>query len=199
MIVLDIETSGLDKEKHGILSIGAIDFRAPSRRFYEEARLHEDEEYDAEAGRINGFTELMARDASKQSRHSLLRNFATWYKSRPIKVIAGLHIQAFDVPFILHKSEKSRINLPLHKRSIDLHSLAYATMLAHNKVVPLTDGWSVMDTDFIFPYCGLPKEPRPHNALRGAVWEAESMHRLIYGKCLLKQFESYEIPAYLKK
>lgn len=198
MIVLDIETSGLDATQHGILSIGAIDMRAPSRRFYEEARLHESERYDPEAGKINGFSEANARDKSKQSRQSLLRNFANWYESRPVKVIAGLHIQAFDVPFLSIKAEQSRVALTLRKRSIDLHSLAYAKMLSMNKVIPLTDGWSVMDTDFIHPFCGLPKEPRPHHALRGAMWEAESMHRLIYGEPLLKQFNNYPLPNYLK-
>ncbi|MCA9348652.1 hypothetical protein KC878_00720 [Candidatus Saccharibacteria bacterium] len=197
MIVLDIETSGLDPQKHGILSIGAIDLRFPSRRFYEEARLHDNEAYDPEAGKINGISEVMARDRYKQSRQSLLRNFAEWYESRPVKVIAGLHIQAFDVPFLSVKAEQSRVALVLRKRSIDLHSLAYAKMLSLGKVIPLTNGWSVMDTDFIHPFCGLPKEPRPHNALHGAMWEAESMHRLIYGKPLLKEFSQYTIPVYL--
>jgi len=199
MIVVDIETSGLDFSKHGILSIGAIDMRAPSRRFYEEARLHDDEEYDPEAGKVNGYSEAEARDPSKQSRQSILRNFASWYESRPVKVIAGLHIQAFDVPFLNAKAEQSRVAISLRKRSLDLHTLAYAKMLSNGSVIPLTDGWSVMDTDFIHPFCGLPMEPRPHHALKGAMWEAESMHRLIYGKGLLKQFAAYPVPKGLLK
>lgn len=197
MIVIDIETSGLDHTVHGILSIGAIDLRVPSRRFYEEARLSDDEAYDPEAGQVNGISEQEARDKSKQSRWQLLRNFADWFNGRPVKVIAGLHIQAFDAPFINYKAEQSRVALRLKKRSIDLHTLTYSKMLSLNKVIPLTDGWSVMDTDFIHPFCGLPKEPRPHHALMGAMWEAESMNRLIYGKQLLKQFENYPVPKYL--
>lgn len=197
MIVIDIETSGLDPNNHGILSIGAIDMKAPSRRFYQEARLHEDELYDPEAGKINGVSEKQARSVDKQSRQQLLRNFADWYAARPTKVIAGLHIQAFDVPFLNTKADASRVAITLKKRTIDLHSIAYAKMLSLGKVVPLTDGWSVMDTDFIHPFCGLPMEPKPHTALRGAIWEAESLHRLIYGKGLLKEFATYPMPKHL--
>ncbi|MEM6997476.1 MAG: hypothetical protein AAF413_01050, partial [Patescibacteria group bacterium] len=185
---------GLDPNRHGILSIGAVDLKSPSKRFYGEARLHETEEYDPEAGKINGISESAARSKDKQSRHSLLKSFADWYDSRPVKVIAGLHIQAFDVPFINLKAKESRVGLQLKKRTIDLHTLAYARMLEQKKVVPLTDGWSVMDTDFIHPFCGLPKETRPHNALKGALWEAESIYRLIYGRGLLREFKGYPIP-----
>jgi hypothetical protein len=70
-------------------------------------------------------------------------------------------------------------------------------MLQLGRIVPLTDGWSVMDVDFIFPFCGLPREPRPKTALNGAKWEAECMARLIYGRKLLRSFERYTVPSYL--
>ena len=75
----------------------------------------------------------------------------------------GCNIAAFDVPF-LNKKAQCGVRMRLHKRSIDLHSLAYAKMQELRKVVPLTDGWSVMDTDFIHPFCGLPKN-RAHITL----------------------------------
>ena len=56
-----------------------------------------------------------------------------------------------------------------------------------------------MDTDIIHPFCGLPLEPLPHNALNGAKWEAESLSRLIYGRGLFKSFARYELPKYLIK
>ncbi len=199
MIIVDIETTGLDVSTHGLLSIGAIDMRAPSRRFYQEARMHEDDAYDPESTKVNGFDLAAARDQSKQSRSSLLRNFADWFDSRQVKVVGGLHIQAFDVPFLNHKAEQSRVSLKLKKRTIDLHTLAYANMSKRKKIVPLTDGWSVMDTDVIFPYCGLPKQSPPHHALKDAMWEAEAMYRLMHGKKLLKQFDNYAVPSYLRK
>ena len=38
MIILDIETTGVNPEKHAIVSVGAVDFLNPSRTFYEECK-----------------------------------------------------------------------------------------------------------------------------------------------------------------
>lgn len=198
MIVLDIETSGLDVETHGLLSIGAIDLTQPSTTFYEECRLREGEKIDENALDVNGFSIEECRDKTKQSTRDLLLHFQAWLELRQIKMIGGLHVAAFDTPFLNRKASQVGLRMRLHKRSIDLHSIAYAKMQQLGKVVPMTDGWSVMDTDFIHPFCGLPKEPRPHNALNGAKWEAESLSRLIYGKNLLRDFSRYPVPDYLK-
>lgn len=138
------------------------------------------------------------RDKNKQSTRDLIQNFENWLETRTIKMIGGLHIGTFDVPFFNKKATQVGLRSRLHKRSIDLHSITYAKMQQLGKVVPMTDGWSVMDTDFIHPFCGLPKEPKPHNALNGAKWEAESLYRLIYGKNLLKDFARHPVPDYLR-
>jgi DNA polymerase III epsilon subunit-like protein len=197
MIVLDIETSGLDPETHGILSVGAFDITS-GESFYEECRLREGEKIDENALDVNGFTMDECRDKTKQSTRDLLQHFETWLKERTIKMIGGLHVQSFDVPFLNRKATQVGLRLRLHRRSIDLHSIAFAKMQNLGKVVPMTDGWSVMDTDFIHPFCGLPKEPKPQNALNGAKWEAESIYRLINGKSLIKDFSRHPVPDYLK-
>jgi DNA polymerase III epsilon subunit-like protein len=199
MIVLDIETTGLEPELHGLISIGAIDLHKPTDYFYGECRIREGEKIDGEALEINGFSYDEVRDKTKQSTRELLISFQEWLESRSIKMIGGLHIAAFDVPFINKKSLQCGVRLRLHRRSIDLHSIAYAKMQELGKVVPMTDGWSVMDIDFIPKFCGLPNEPKPHNALNGVRWEAECLNRLIYGKPLLKQFQRYQLPPYLLK
>lgn len=196
--MLDIETTGLDPETHGIVSIGAIDLTEPESMFYEECRIREGEKIEEQALEVNGFTLDECRDKNKQSTRDLLQHFDMWLQSRSIKMIGGLHVASFDVPFINRKSSQVGLRIRLHKRSIDLHSIAFAKMQELGKVVPMTDGWSVMDTDFIHPFCGLPKEPRPHNALNGAKWEAESLFRLMNGKNFLKQFARYPVPDYLK-
>jgi len=198
MIVIDIECSGLDPVQNGLLSIGAIDFLHPSVTFYGECRLRTGEKVNPVASEINGFTSEDAHDPSKMSTRELLIKFRDWLERRPVKVIAGLHVGAFDSQFLNAKAKQIKVGLYVHYRSIDLHSIAYAKMLQIGKVIPLTDGWSVMDTDFIHPFCGLPTEPRPHHALAGAKWEAESLSRLIYGKGLLKSFANYPVPKYLK-
>lgn len=199
MIVLDIETSGLDVAENGLLSIGAVDFLHPTKTFYKECRIRQGEKIEPAALEVNGFSMDEAKSKLKMSTRDLLKEFDAWLQSRDIKVVAGLHIAAFDVLFLVGKAAQCDVALKLHKRSIDLHSLAYARMLSLKKVVPLTDGWSVMDTETIFPFCGLPKEPNPHNALNGAKWEAESFSRLIHGRGLYKSFDKYEVPKYLKR
>jgi len=198
VIVIDIETTGFDPEIHGIVSVGAIDMNEPSVYFYEECRIREGEKIDPNALEVNGFTLDDCKDKSKQTTRDLIMKFDEWMSSRSIKMVGGLHVAAFDVPFINRKASQCGIRMRLHRRSIDLHSIAYARMQELGKIVPMTDGWSVMDTDFIHPFCGLPKEPKPHNALNGAKWEAESLYRLMNGKNLLKEFARYPLPDYLR-
>lgn len=198
MVVLDVETTGLDPEINGLASIGAVDFTRPNEYFYGECRIRQGEKISPQATEINGFTKDELVDPEKPSTRDLLKDFATWMERRTIKVVGGLHIASFDVPFLTAKAEQTKVPIKLHRRSIDLHTLAYAKMLQLKRVIPLTDGWSVMDTDFIHPFCGLPMEPRPLNALNGALWEAESFARLIYGKGRLKKFAKYPVPEYLK-
>jgi DNA polymerase III epsilon subunit-like protein len=199
MIILDIETSGLSPTDNGLFSIGAVDFLNTSVQFYGEARLSPKDRINPVALEINGFTEADAVDSSKQSQKELLEQFTAWLEERPVRVLGGLHIAAFDIPFLTEKAEQYKVGLKLHKRTVDLHSIAYAKMLEKGLVVPLTDGWSVMDTDFIHPFVGLPKEPKPHNALNGALWEAEALSRLIYGKVWHKKFSKFSVPHILQK
>ena len=199
MIILDIETTGLDPELNGLLSIGAVDFINPTKTFYEECRIREGERIDPEAISVNGFDLDEIKDKTKQTTRDLLIHFDEWLKSRSIRMVGGLHISAFDVPFLNKKALQCGVRMRLHRRTIDLHSIAYAKMQELGKVVPMTDGWSVMDTDVIYPFVGLPKEPKPKNALSGAKWEAEAMSRLIKGSGLLKELSRYPIPDYLLK
>lgn len=198
MIILDIETSGLDPDDHGLLSIGAVDIGDPGQTFYEECHLREGEKIDQNALDVNGFTLDECRDKSKQTTRDLIQHFEAWLETRSIKMVGGLHVAAYDVPFLNKKATQCGLRTRLHRRSIDLHSIAYAKMQEIGKVVPMTEGWSVMDTDFIHPFCGIPKEPKPHNALNGAKWEAESLYRLMYGKSLLPQFSRHPVPDYLR-
>jgi len=48
--------------------------------------------------------------------------------------------------------------------------------------------------DAVLNYCGIPREPEPHNALTGALSHAEVISRLLYGRKLLPEFNEYQIP-----
>ena len=75
MIVLDIESSGLDTGKCGIWQIGAVELENPKNQFLEESRIDEKDEIDQEALKVNGQTEGGLRDKNKQSQKQLILNF----------------------------------------------------------------------------------------------------------------------------
>jgi DNA polymerase III epsilon subunit-like protein len=81
MIVLDIETTGLDPAEHGIVSVGAVEFEAPENQFYEECHVSEDVPIEQEAVDVNGFSREAMRDASKQTVGSLLEGLLDWIRT----------------------------------------------------------------------------------------------------------------------
>ena len=53
---------------------------------------------------------------------------------------------------------------------------------------------SSLNLDAVLNYCGIPEEPKPHNALTGAKCNAEVISRLLNNKKLLPEFEQFDIP-----
>ncbi|MBP9842806.1 MAG: hypothetical protein KBC62_02260, partial [Candidatus Pacebacteria bacterium] len=67
MLILDIEASGTDYEKHSIVSIGALDLQNPGNRFYGECRIWDGAHVMEDALKVNGFTEAQISDPTKES------------------------------------------------------------------------------------------------------------------------------------
>lgn len=65
MIVVDIETTGLDPKNHSILSIGAIDMNNPENKFYGECQCEPGKMVSEQALKINGFTQESLMDEKK--------------------------------------------------------------------------------------------------------------------------------------
>lgn len=198
MIVLDIEATGLDVKKCGIVSIGAIDFYEPSRQFYIECKTRKNVSMSEEGLKVNGFSKDQIFDETKPNEIEAINALVSWINKSDDHTIAGLHVASYDIPMIREVSLHFGDEIYLGKRVIDLHSICAAHVLKTQGHYPLKKNRSGINTDFIHPYCGLPKEPKPHNALTGAKFEAESLSRLIFGKVLLDEFSLYPIPDYLK-
>lgn len=196
MIILDVETTGLDSKRHSIASIGAVDFLSPLQTFYQECRIPEGAEIDQRALEINGFDEASLRSADKPSLEEVIFSFRAWYLCRDQRTLAGEN-PSFDRDFVSEAAKRYGITLFVGHRTIDLHTLCYAHHLRRGLVPPHKDGRTNMNTDSIFVYVGLPPEPKPHHALVGAVMETEAFSRLIYGKPLLADFQDNSLPAYL--
>ena len=65
MIIVDVESSGVDPVKHSLLSIGAIDFLNPKNQFYGECRVWDGAHIMDEALAVNGFTKEQITNKKK--------------------------------------------------------------------------------------------------------------------------------------
>ncbi len=197
MLVIDVETSGLDPNKNSILSIGAVDFVNSERQFYGECCAWEGAHLSHEALGVNGFTKEEATDKTKKSLECLMGEFESWiYKSGRV-TLAGQN-PAFDRDFLNDSFRRAGIKFRFAVRDVDLHSIAYYDHIKRGIDIPYKNNHSDLSLDRIAKYAGLTEEPKPHNALNGAKFEAESFSRIMLGKKLLPEFEDFEIPEYLR-
>lgn len=196
MIILDIETTGTDPRVHSIASIGAVDFSHPERRFYEECRIFPTAHIDPEGLAVNGFTEEQLEDASKKTDGEIVVDFLHWLSESEEQTIAGQNPMVVDVPFLRAVSERYHLNNTFAHRSLDLHSVCFLHMIERG-VMPPVDSikkHTALNSKAIMEYVGIPEEPHPHNALTGALYEAEAFYRLFNGKNLLEEFKKYQLP-----
>lgn len=195
MLILDIEGSGTNYEKHSILSIGALDLQHPENQFYGECRLWDGAHVMEEALKVNGFTESEITDLTKETEAELITRFLSWSESLSDRTIGGQN-PSFDRDMSRAAAERAGINWNLAYRTIDTHSLAWMHMIKRGLTPPVSveHKRSALDLDAILVYCGIPSEPEPHNALTGAFCHAEVISRLLYNKKLLPEFSQYDIP-----
>ena len=195
MIVLDVETSGIEPLQHSIVSLGALELEKPENRLYLECRVWEGASVMDESLSINGYTIEEVCDVNKMTERELIRNFLGWTETVEDKTLAGQNV-SFDRDFVKAGCLRGGFSFPFAFRTIDTHSLCYMHMIQH-KVKPPFDskrGHSALDLDQVLRYVGIPAEPKPHNALTGALCHAEVIHRLLYGEQLLSEFADFPSP-----
>lgn len=195
MIVIDVEASGTNYGKHSIVSLGALDFDNPERRFYAECCIWDGAHIDDGALTVNGFSKEQITDTHKMSEGELVRQFLEWSQHMGDRTLAGQNV-SFDRDFVKAACEREGIAWDFAYRTIDTHSLCYMHMIKRGMIPPSDAAHrrSSLDLDAILNYCGIPNEPEPHNALTGALSHAEVIARLLYDKKLLPEFEQLSIP-----
>lgn len=194
MIVVDVEASGTDERTHSIVSVGALDLEHPEHQLYEECRVWDGAHIMEEALEVNGFSRAQILDAKKQSEADLVHKFISWALKVNDRTLAGQN-PSFDRDFLRLAAERAgHTEWPFAFRTIDTHTLAYMHMVKRGLTPPLEHQRSALDLDAVLNYCGIPREPEPHNALTGAKCHAEVISRLLYDKKLLPDFEQYPIP-----
>lgn len=196
MIVVDVEGSGVSYEKCSIVSVGAIDLSDPSRQFYTECRIWDGAHIEEGALTVNGFTREEITDPQKQSEADLVHAFISFAEGAPERTFAGQNV-SFDRDFLRAAAVRAgHTNWPFAHRTIDTHTLCFMHMTKRGLIPPvdLAKKHSALNLDAVLNYCGIPNEPRPHNALTGAKCHAEVISRLLYGKKLLPEFEECAMP-----
>ncbi len=196
MMVVDIETSGTDPRRNAILSIGAVDFSRPENVFYGECRLRRGAAADPDALKYNGFTARGIMSKSRMTERALVKKFAEWASGVDDATIAGHNVH-FDIPFLKRAAKLHRLTLGLGNRIVDMHTLAYSSMMARGESIPKKYNRTDITSDYVFRYVGIGDEPRPHNALTGARMEAEAISRLVLGRNLLGEYSRLGVPARL--
>lgn len=195
MIILDIEATGTNAAKHSILSIGAIDFDRPDRRFYGECQMWEGAHIMEGALSVNGFSEAAARDQSKMTEAELITQFMEWTQECADRTLLGQNV-SFDRAYVIHACERAHIQCDLPYRTLDTHTMCFMHMVKAGLVpeIDLQHRHTNLNLNAVLLYCGVPSEPNPHNALTGARCHGEVASRLLYGRGLLPEFEQYPLP-----
>lgn len=194
MISVDVETTGTDPNKNSILSIGAISIQNPENQFYDECRAWEGATINDQALEINGFTEAEALDPEKKSEAEVVKAFIAWAEETGDNWMLIAQNVSFDRDFIEAACKRAGIEMPFSKRTLDVHTLTWLHMQHHNVPQPSGNHHSLINLAFAARYCGIPEEPKPHNALTGAYCHAEVFSRIAYNKKLLPEFIEYDIP-----
>ena len=195
MLILDVEASGTNYEKHSIVSIGAVDMDDPTNRFYGECRIWEGAHIMDGALEVNGFTEAEITDQTKPTEGELVTSFLQWSASFADRTLAGQNV-SFDRDMLRAAADRADINWDLAYRTLDTHTMCWMHMIKAGLTPPVdeTHKRSALNLDAILNYCGIPAEPEPHNALTGALSHAEVTSRLLFNKKLLPEFQQFEIP-----
>lgn len=195
MICLDIEASGLIPDRHSIVSLGALSLSDPNNRFYMECQIWDGARIQEDALAVNGFTEKEIVDTSKATEAELTRTFLEWSRHFSNRTLAGQNV-SFDRDMLRAATGRAKLSWDLAHRTIDSHSLCWMHMINRGIEPPIDEQHrrSALNLDSILNYCGIPGEPKPHNALTGALCHAEVIHRLLYNLPLLPEFKDYPLP-----
>ena len=193
MIVLDVESTGLNTSSVSIVSLGALDFHSPENQFYGECHIWDGAEIEDAALVINGFTRAQILDIDKPSEADLITSFVAWAHTITDRTLVAQNV-SFDLELVQSACKRAGVACPFGKRTIDTHSLVWMHMTEQGRVIPQKNNHSDISLDTGLAYCGLPAETKPHNALTGARAHAEILARVAYNKNILSEFSTFPIP-----
>lgn len=172
ILVIDLETTGLDECRNGVIEIGACWLSGDTdQHFYERCRPMPDREIDYHALRISETWphELEGRPWEVTAYGHLLQFIG---QERGI-IMAGMNVGKFDFKFLEDLADRSGLPFPFSHRTLDMHSLAVPL------AIQLGQDITRLTTDTIYQMLEMLPELRPHRANTGALMERQAIRKLL--------------------
>lgn len=158
IIIVDLETTGLDPTQQEIIEIGAI--ITDDVDFY----IHDEISIKVKPRRIDLASpkalEVNGYSAPEWQNTLSLEEAMQIFTDKAIGHIFMAYNYHFDAGFIEEAYKKTGIKNPFNHYKIDILSMAF-TKIPHDKV----GSWSLKT---VCTYLGIPPEPKIHRALNGA-------------------------------
>ncbi|MFK5920918.1 MAG: exonuclease domain-containing protein [Verrucomicrobiota bacterium] len=178
ILVVDLETTGLDANKHSIVEMGAVWLTGGVGEFQMDCQMWEGAKWDDRAADVHGLSMARCTNPVLPTEGEAILELLNWCEAtqdEPV-MLAGLN-PSFDRAFVLRACERAGVKVAraFRHRVLDLHSLAVAHGLSDVLEIPSRG----LYTDEIYALLGLPAEPKPHRALVGARKEAEALSKII--------------------
>lgn len=187
ILLLDLETGGLDSAKSPILEIGAV-WLDTDAEFFRCTRSTRRTLIEPDALRVNGLSPETNADTSRLLDIAAVCELVGWVKSRsgdaPRSVkLCGWNVH-FDIRFLTDALTRAGIPIgttPFSHQVLDLHSAVLMDQLRTTQAPPDTYGSSTLlrGSDHAATILGIPAESKPHNALNGANWAKTAALKLI--------------------
>jgi hypothetical protein len=179
LVFLDIETSGLDPDSHGMVGIGAFAPTAPWNWFYCRCKVWEHAWIDEEALKVNGCTveHVSPGNPNRLDELEAVRLFRDWlgevFAMEDRIMVAGWNCH-FDVAWMRPRMKSvpryvGERFISLNSRVVDLHSLVAAGG---------GELYTTLTSDGASHLMGIPPEPRPHGVGSGMAWGFRLMESL---------------------